>query len=93
MEFKTYTIKIKSKEALIEAAKSNPDVMCEEHDLKRLAGRIYHNMFSRDETDKDDQLDPIWPGSYKNDNFGLFLKEEIEWVKETESVDTPSESV
>ena len=76
---KTYTIKIKSKEALIQALNENPQVgIFDAADFDLFADKIYTNCR------KTENVNPmtLYPGGFDCRGVGIFLKKEIEWVKE-----------
>jgi hypothetical protein len=73
----TYTIKIKSKEALIQARNENPQAgVFDDADLDLYADKIYTNCRSTD--DKNPMT--LYPGGFDHGR-GIIIKEEIEWVK------------
>jgi len=71
----TYTIKLKSAEALMALRAENEAIMDLES-CKTHGDKIYSNAVLNE--------DEWFPGSYSISGFmsGLFLPEEIEWVKE-----------
>jgi len=79
-----YTIKVKSKEALIKANYDNPDagVMCEESEFDRYADQI----FAGCRATEDVHSSTLYPGGFDN-GASIFIKEEIEWVKEDYNVE------
>lgn len=75
---KTYTIKIKSKEALIQARNDNPlSGVIDDEDADRYADQIFTNCRKT----SDIIADTLYLGGYDNGK-GIFVAEEIEWIKE-----------
>jgi len=74
----TYTIKIKSKEALIQALNENPkEGIFEDDDFDLFADQIYTNC----RMTIDNNPMTLYPGGFDCPGVGIFIKKEIEWVK------------
>ena len=73
----TYTIKIKSREALNELAETDEFIM-PEGSRKDFGDMIFHEAVLNNGEDE------TYPGSYSVEDSYLFLPEEIEWVKPEE---------
>jgi len=73
-----YTIKVKSREDLIQAHKDNPlaDIMHDEFELEKYADQIFTGCRATEDVNEF----TLYPGGYDNGG-GIIVKEEIEWVK------------
>jgi hypothetical protein len=79
---KSYTIKIKSLEALNQARQDNPKAgIMYGHDATLYADKTFTRAFSYDEECDKFNVKPIWVNSYCAEDC-LFLNEEIEYAKE-----------